>query len=208
MANVVVGGTNAFDHMMYGAPNQEIHQFVNHLHQQITPMLTQEGLNFVQQTRNEWSKFFGEDAARLARGAIRRIASLWDDDTIRQLVGIAQLQQAPVVMQPFIMAQPEIRQAYLNQKVDGYSDTYVNEHDNAVGEDHYHYQCVMSGIVADTDEDGEEWKAVTYFLEPEKSEDELNFDQKLDVLCTWSEVLLRYRTGRDDPTSRYNSALW
>lgn len=206
MAKVVIGGTNAFDHMLYGAPSPEIHHFVNNLHQQVTPMLTQEGLNFVQQTRNEWSKFFGEDAARLARAGARRIASLWDDNSIRQLVDIAQLQQAPVIMQPFLMAQPDIRQAYLDQKVDGYSDTYVNEHGTAVGEDHYHYQCVMSGIVTDTEDD--EWKAVTYFLEHEKVEDELNFDQKLDVLCSWNELLLRYRTGRDDPTSKYNSALW
>lgn len=207
MAQMVVGGTNTFDHLLYGAPRQEVQQFVNNLHHQITPMLTQEGLNFVQQTRNEWSKFFGEDAARLARAGARRVVSLWDDDSIHQLVGLAAIQQAPVIMQPFIMAQPEIRQAYLDQKIDGYSDSYVNEHGTAVGEQHYHYQCVTSSIVVDTEEE-EEWKAITYFLDHEKPEDELSFDQKVDVLSTWSEVLMRYRTGRDDPTSRFNSSLW
>ena len=207
MAQMVIGGTNTFDQLLYGAPHPEVQQFVNTLHQQITPMLTQEGLNFVQNTRNEWSRFFGEDAARLARAGARRVVSLWDDDSIHQLVGIVALQHAPVVMQPFLMAQPEIRQAYLDQKIDGYSETYVNEHGDAVGEEHYHYQCVMSGIVEDTEE-GEEWRAVTYFLEHEKAEDQLNFDQKVDVLCTWSELLMRYRTGRDDPTSKFNSSLW
>lgn len=207
MAQMVIGGTNTFDQLLYGAPHPEVQQFVNTLHQQITPMLTQEGLNFVQNTRNEWSRFFGEDAARLARAGARRVVSLWDDDSIHQLVGIAALQHAPAVMQPFLMAQPEIRQAYLDQKIDGYSETYVNEHGDAVGEQHYHYQCVMSGIVEDTEE-GEEWRAVTYFLEHEKAEDQLNFDQKVDVLCTWSELLMRYRTGRDDPTSKFNSSLW
>lgn len=207
MAQMVIGGTNTFDHLMYGAPKAEVQQFVSTLQQNITPMLTQEGLNFVQQTRNEWSKFFGEDAARLARAGARRVMSLWDDDSIRQLVGIAALQQAPVVMQPFIMAEPTIRQAYLDQKVDGYSDTYVNAHGKDVGEDHYHYKCVMSSVIEDVD-DGEEWRAKTYFLDYENPEDELNFDQKVDVLSTWSELLLRFRTGRDDPTSKYNSALW
>ena len=206
MASVVMGGTNTFDHMLYGAPSPQVQQFVSNLQQTITPMLTQEGLNFVQQTRQDWSKFFGEEAARLARAGVRKIASLWENDSIRQLVGIAQLQHAPVVMQPFIMAQPEIRQAFFEQKIDGYSDTYVNEHDKDIGKDHYHYQCVMSGIVEDTEED--EWSAVTYFQEYIKPEDQLNFDQKLDVLSTWNEVLLRFKTGRDDPTSAWNASLW
>jgi hypothetical protein len=207
MASVISGGTNAFDHMLYGAPNQEVQQFVTNLQQNVTSMLTQEGLNFVQQTRQDWSKFFGEEAARLARAGVRRIASLWDDNSIKQLVGVAQLQHAPIVMQPFIMAQPEIRQAYFDQQIDGYSDTYVNEHGKDIGEDHYHYQCVMSGIVEDT-EDGEEWRSVTYFQEYDDPADQLNFDQKIDILCTWNELLTRYKTGRDDPTSRYNSSLW
>lgn len=205
MASFIDGGTLAFDQLMYAPPTRSAMEFLDNRRVAISQGLTEAGRTFMDTTRDVWSNLYGEGAARLARAAVRQVQSLWDTDIVRQLVSMAQMQNAPVAMQRWVMAEPYVREQYLNQKLDGYSDSYVNTQGSAIGADQYDYRRVMNGIVVDVEDEG--WSATTWFEELDSPEDELYFDQQTDIIHTWGNIVRAIRRGKDDPTSRWNSSL-
>lgn len=205
MASFVDGGSLAFDQMMYAPKSRDNLEFLQNRSQHITQNLTEAGRNFFQGARDTWNDFFGEGAARLARAVTRTVASLWETNVVRALETIGQMQNAPLVMQRGIMSDPYIKEMYLKQKIDGYSDTYVNRYGDTQGHDNYDYRRVNDGIVLEKEGGG--WEAWTYFEELEDSEDALYFDQQVEMLHSIGNIVRMIRRGKDDPTSRFNSSL-
>lgn len=60
------------------------------------------------------------------------------------------LQNLNLTMQRWAMCHPELRKLYLDQNVDGYSNSYVNITGNDIGEEDYNYRRVMNGVITDT----------------------------------------------------------
>lgn len=205
MAGYIEGGSLAFNELAYAPRSESTMQYLAESAQMFTQNLTDAGRSFVQMATAKWDQYFGHDAMRAARAAVRGVQTMWDADVIRELTSIAQMQHAPVVMQRYLMADPFIRARYLAQKLDGYSDTYVNKDGNAIGHDHYDYRRLMNGVVQDT-EDGD-WVAWTFFDELVEGDRELEHDEQVILLNSVGNLIRKIREGRDDPTSRYNSSL-
>lgn len=205
MASFVEGGSLAFDQMMYAPKLRDNIEFLQNRSATITQNLTEAGRNFFQGARETWNDFFGEGAARLARAVTRNVASLWETNVVRLLETIGHMQNAPLVMQRGIMSDPFIKDMYLRQKIDGYSDTYVNRYGDAQGHDNYDYRRVNDGMVLEREDGG--YEAWTYFEELENPEDELYFDQQVDMHHSIGNIVRMIRRGKDDPTSRFNSSL-
>ncbi|MDD2819184.1 MAG: hypothetical protein PHN51_10395 [Candidatus Nanopelagicales bacterium] len=74
------------------------------------------------------------------------------DNYFVELTTVAEFQTANPTMQRYIMAHPKVKQLYLEQNIDGYSDSYKNVFGNEVGHWDYNYRRVMNGVVTDTDE--------------------------------------------------------
>ncbi len=92
------------------------------------------------------------------------------------------LQKASPVMQRWIMANPNVRDLYMNNYCDGYSDSYVDVDPGNIGVRHYDYRRVMDSVAIDTD-DG---FMVQYFHEDIHPLDkELTQREKYDILKTW-----------------------
>ncbi|WP_396190469.1 hypothetical protein [Flavobacterium sp.] len=103
------------------------------------------------------------------------------DNYIVPLTDIEQLKTANPTMQRWVMAQPELRQLYLNQNVDGYSDQYRNVFGNEVGEADYNYRRVMDGVLQD---DGKESFIRRYHEELYPGDRELDHAEKVMILQT------------------------
>lgn len=205
MARYVEGGGLAFNELAYAPRSQETLQFLAESAQVFAQNLTDTGRAFMQTATAKWDQYFGEDAMRAARAAVRSVQTMWDADVIRKLTTIAQMQHAPQVMQRYLMADPFIRNLYLQQKLDGYSDTYKNTHGNVVGVEHYDYRRLMNGVVQER-EDGS-WFSDTFFDELEPGDRELKFDEQFEIIDSVANMVRKIREGKDDPTSRYNSSL-
>ncbi|MCO6704916.1 hypothetical protein [Streptomyces sp. CHB9.2] len=204
MAGYIEGGSLAFNELAYAPRAESTMQYLAESAQMFTQNLTDSGRAFVQMATQKWDQYFGQDAMRAARAAVRSVQTMWDADVIRLLESIAQMQHAPPVMQRYLMADPFIRARYLAQKLDGYSDTYKNIHGDAIGHDHYDYRRLMNGVVQETEED---WVAWTFFEELLEGDRELQHDEQVILENSIGNLIRKIKEGRDDPTSRYNASL-
>jgi hypothetical protein len=201
----IEGGALAFNELAYAPRDQSTVQYLKESAMNLSQNLTDAGRQFITNTRDQWSHFFGDNALRAARAAVRTVQTMWDADVIKQLTTIAHMQHAPVVMQRYIMADPTIRKMFLAQQLDGYSDTYQNIHGNAIGPDHYDYRRLNNGLIEEREDGG--WESWTYFEDLLEGDHELRFDEQMDLKDSISNIIREIRKRRDDPTSKYNASL-
>jgi hypothetical protein len=203
MANLFIGGTREFDALVY---NQKHPGTVDYLAQQverlpfISQQLTDAGRQFFSTAQQLYDEFNSAEALRLARAALRKAGSTFQSNTIRSCFDVGAMQTAPLVMQRFIMAEPLVRQMYVDQRCDGYADTYVDVHPGEIGRSHYDYRRVMDGMVVDGGEEAD-WKATMFIEDLLEGDRELAADEKVDILNTWDMVRALMEAGDDDPTS-------
>lgn len=210
MAHVIEGGSDAFNALIYGEPHPGTRDFLRNQVETMSDRLTEAGRNFMQGAREVYERVSGSTAARLARAASRQFRSLWQQDDIRELAELADLQTAPLTMQRWIMAEPTIRKLYQKQRCDGYSGSYTDVWSGDLGENHYDWRRVHSGLVQFTvDEHGEEtedWYATTYLEDLLPDDSDLYLEDQVDIKTTWDNVVSAIRAGKD-PTSKWDSDL-
>jgi hypothetical protein len=139
---------------------------------------------------------------RNAIGALRKLRHSREDNSIRRLRGIGQLQHAPRCMERYLVANPVIRQGYNNRMMAGYEDGY-SKSDKWRGTAYKHtdksWQMVMQGR---TDE--EELMCHTYALTDSEA-NELSNSEAIDVIVTWKEQIRVMNETDDDVVSTYNA---
>lgn len=205
MANIIDGGGTTFDYLLYGERDRGTTSFLHQMRETAMQNLGAGAQAFAATMHQTVDRFYSSDAMRLARAAVRKVASLYGIDEIYHLENIGQLQHAPPKMVPYVMAEPTLRTMYHKQQVDGYGDDYWDEQPGVVGEGHFEYEQVMDGIFV-PDPDNPEAEIATSYLHLEEDE-QLDFDQQQDVLLTWEQVRIALAKGKEDPTSRFNATL-
>lgn len=211
MAQIIEGGSDVFDALLYGKQHPGTSNFLKTQIEDLSSRMTEAGSRFFERGREIYDRVSGSTAARFARAASRQFSSLWQEDVIRSLTTTAQLQTAPLAMQRWIMAEPTIRSLFHKQRCDGYEDTYVDAWPHAIGEEHYDWRRVNNGVVHFTkDEEGEEtedWYATTYMEDLLPDDEDLMFEEQVDILDTWANVVSAIRAGDSDPTSKWDAPL-
>lgn len=137
-----------FQHALYGEQIQNNVSFFRDQYQSL--MQNSAGLlpvGFLNNVTNHFNVLNSEEAARAARNAMLQSSHLLSSTAIRFLQTPAELMAAPISMIPYLMAVPEIRKMYLQQRIDGYADAYVNVHGNAMGRFHEDYRVLYDGVV-------------------------------------------------------------
>lgn len=208
--NVVYGDTADVNALIYQLPHQNTVNFIQQRMQDASQRIVGAGQQFFNQARDLYDRFAGEAAIRKAKAAKRAMGSLWDDNEVRTLSNVEELQAANNVMRRWVMANPMIRDMYKKQQIEGYDTLYKDPFpDEASGEDNYDYRRVMNGIVEEfVDTDGEDnWRATTWIEDLLPEDHELDFLDQNEVLCTWEALENIVRRRKDDPTSRFNAEL-
>lgn len=205
MSLISYGTTADFEAQWYGIPDQQAIQYMEQDRQRfLSNLLPTSQTIFKGLTDGIFGAIDYQEAFRRGRAFGRRVATLFMADEIQQFSKIAEFQHAPPVMQRWIMAEPTVRQLYLDQKVDGYSDTYTTT-DHNVGMMHEDYQKVIDGVYRE-DENGDIVITEFYNLY-EEDERPLDLMEQVDILNTWDMLKSYLAKGGDDPTSKYNASL-
>jgi hypothetical protein len=214
MVAIVMGAEEDFNSVLYGANKhpgtvEYLRNQVYSMAQNFGGMMNDAVSSFVGRAQAAFEAVNGEAAMRRARAAIGRASAAFQRDVIRGLNTLQELQQAPFVMQRFIMAEPMVRNLYHKQRCDGYSDTYVDMFPQDVGKNHYDYRLVMDGqVTIFENEDGEDDWMVTHY-----PDDYLGTDQKMPsidqvhVRDAWRLARNTIRRGKDDPVSAHGGVL-
>lgn len=210
MANIIRGDDSTFNALTMGEMHPNTMNFLQSQIEAPTTMLTEQGQQFFNHTRDLYDRFKESRSMRLINAARRAVGSIWQRNEIRQLETIEDFQWAPQKMQRFIMAEPEVRRLYHAQRVEGYTGTYRDAYAGDVGEHHYDYRRATNGFVfvnEDPADDEPEWTAVTYYDDLDEGDRPLELDEQTDVILSMKQVVNLIRQGKDDPTSRYNASL-
>lgn len=208
-ANVIHDApAGAWDHLIYPEQHPANKAFIVNQLDAYTHLLLDTGRQYFEQARTIYNQINDTAAVRAAKAALRMAKGITRPNVISPLLTLEDVRSAQPIMQRYIMACPEIRELYNNQRCDGYSDTYIDAFPGAIGETHYDYWKVMSGIINEyVDENGEDtWKVNIYGYDLEPNDTELTFDDKVDILSTWEIVRLAIE-ATEDCTSVYNGRL-
>lgn len=210
MAEVLQGGTLAVNAMLFGVPDGNLQAHLSQQFNRGLNNLTDMGQRLFQESKQLFERFSGDSALRFIRGIARANTAMWQTDMIRYINSIGEMQYAAPIMQRWIMAEPSVRRAYHEQRIDGYSHYYVDMQPGVVGRHHYDYRRATNGLMMFYDGDDPtipEWSATEYLDELYEGDRELSIVEKDDIQHTWECVRTMLKDGRDDPTSRFNASL-
>jgi hypothetical protein len=211
MAMIIQGDANAFNALVYGVDRRP--STVAYLQNQMaafsTGSLTEFGKQFVTTAQQVYDSFNSSEAVRAAKAAIRRFDAMYLPDHIQYIEKLNHLQNAPVTMQRWIMAQPDLRKLYHEQRVDGYSDTYVDLYWGRTDFEHYDWRLVHNGVMEEVTTDELDGHITRHWLAEDivPGDRELTMDEKTDILNTHDVIKAYVEMGVYDPTSKANNKM-
>ena len=197
MSGYAISGGDIIDVYAGGHLDNRTLNWLTQRNESIMQTVTDTARTFFQHAHSLYNMVSSSDATMLLRNLKVKTENSWSFDIapIHDLVG---LQTANPYLQRFILAQPDLRERYLNQEVEGYGDSYVNHYGNTIGERHFDYRRVMGGIATI---DAEGLRYTTYHEQLSEEERELTVFEKVDILKTWNTIQKYLDIGEDDPTS-------
>lgn len=156
----------------------------------ITPLAQQYVAETIQ--RNNW---YNSEAYydQVRNYVVSKGPSIVHQDFIMPLHTPDQFRLANLTMQRWIMAEPTIRQAYVDGQICGYEDTYIDHEPGMVGEDQSDYRHVMNGIIQNE-------HAYIYVDNYSGEKPKLSIGEVSDILSTWSTASLLMDLGVCDIT--------
>lgn len=215
MAQIVSGDREVFNYMMFGSTDPGFQQYVNQTNNYFGNMFTQVGRQFVDTAKNMFARMESSEAMQLAKAALRRANVYFQEDIIYQMNTVEQLQEAPNCMVKWLMAEPTVRQLYLDNRVEGYGERYENKYRNEMDWTLPEYAQVYDGwivtnpVVTVNEETGEE------IIEEEEEfnivfEDEEDWipeilDEEALMIQSAHHLIAKALKEKRDPTSFYDN---
>jgi hypothetical protein len=197
--------TDEFDALAYGVQHPGALAYAQEKIQIASQMVTESGRMFVDRAREMYERHMGHEAIRRAKAIVRAATHVFDQDVIRPLTTLGEIQNAKLQMQRWIMAEPGTRELYHQGRCDGYSGSYVDVFPGLVRAQHYDYRRVTQGLVMD-DEDGG-WHYTTYLDDVHEGDRELELHEQATIVNVWDIVRSIRERGQDDPTSKFGGML-
>lgn len=210
------GGVSEFDALAFGVPNNEsIRYFQNQYNNLINNsanFIGDIGQRFIDTATDLYNRYVSPEAISRIRNIIYHVDNIKVNDYIYPITELSDFQQANLNMQRWIMASPDIRQLYNEQRCDGYSDTYFDFEPGTIGDTQYDYRMVMDGVVRYTYDDQGEINGTVrtdYYLDSELKEGDryLSLEEKTDILSVWDVLKTYIEEGEQDPTSAIGGYL-
>ena len=132
---------------------------------------------------NQFNQFRQSTVGRVAQSIVDKANFFWGGGSYTAR-GIAGLQQADDAMIPYLMAHPYTRQLYIDGRIEGYGDRYVDYEPGVIGPDHYDYRRVMSGTVVEVEKDGKEVSTYTNYYDDLRGDEKVLTRVQKDILYT------------------------
>lgn len=163
------------------------------------------GFDFYNETKDKFESYFSNSSIDKARRIVNKISNRSNVDYICYLPDIDSIQNTGLVMQRWVMANPEVRKLYHRQLCDGYSSTYEDVFPNDIKEDHYDYRRVTDGVMMENKEGNYTTKWYIEDLLP--SDRHLTSNEKIDIINTWNIINNSLLLKELDPTSNNGCML-
>lgn len=195
---------------LFGRASPELNAFLQHRSQEVSHRLQNNygaaGALFLQQSQQFYQDYALSSGVKAAESMILSGLSTISTNLSENLIPLEtyeQLQSAHCRYQPYLMANPVVRELYISQRIEGYSETYENTEGENTGFNQIAFREVVTGmdnlsyeIVPEEKE--EHW--VTTTQDSLESDTELSFLEKVNILNAW-QLQNKAVFEEKDPTS-------
>lgn len=190
----------------FGRPSQQAIQFLHQQQNELqNSMLYQQMSGFFEQSVERMTDLTVGVTARKIEALYNKSQALFQENEIRTITDIGEMQNAPDVMIPYIMAVPTIQEMYQNEELVGYGDRYVSPYEG-IAHDNFIYRTANHGMVhAATDE--EEATSFRQYWESHATGAALTHHQKVAINQTMRSAAWIIENDVHDCTSEWNELL-
>ncbi len=203
-AQVIQGNDIELDAILYPSTHVNTMQFIQSNIAKIPSMVLDGAKALFNNATNKYRELNSSATLTRMMNALKAINNIKNENVIYEVKTIDESQSATLTMQRWLMSCPEIRELYHEQRCNGYSDTYVDVEPGKVGEDHYDYRRVMTGVV---DYNNEDIISKFYIDELKPGDRELNPYEKIAILNSWEVMRIAVSQMKEDPTDPLKGSL-
>lgn len=190
--------------VLFGQPTQDAINYFEGVRDKVAQRTDIFAGDFIANTKSVFENIYSSRAMELARAAINKAGALFSPDIVKELITLTDFQTAKPQMRRIMMANPVIRQRWMDNRCEGYGESYVDFEPGAIGENHYDYRRVMDGIVHEVD--GES-RVKVYFEELREGDVAYSASERIDAVSSWRNCENMMLLAAKDPTSEWNSDL-
>jgi len=183
-----------------GSANQDAMQYINQSVNRFMDVAGHVGQAIADRVNTQYQAFVDSTIGNRAAAIKNMVNAMWQDDSIRPLTDWGEVQNAPLQMVPYLMANPTVRELYHADRIEGYGDRYLDKYPDSIGRDHYTYRRVTNGMVQS---DGH-WNE--YYEQLHKDDVILNLIEKTAILSSWETMDDMVDDGLD-PTNPWNDPI-
>jgi len=206
MANIIDDDEDIFDAYTYGAISRRNLSFLREQSSRVAEGLSDIGRRFADRLRKSVEEYDSEKIERGLRAIRDRLDRRWDDDIVRDVIDLADLQQAKPKLSRWLAANPRLRRERLADRAHGWRDNYIDYEPDCVGERQTDYRHVMNGIGVINDQDE---VVFTKYLDvmDEEGDTVLSFAEQVAVLRGWERTNDLLDENYSDPSDPNNGYL-
>lgn len=190
--DVVGGGEYGANALLYKPLSQHTIAYLNDRLNSTLERIKSVGSSFVNATRGLYDKYNSREAIQRAKMVLHGAGMHLAQDIIYP-VRYDAYRDINLLMQRYVMSQPDVSDMYRRNLCHGFQDTFVDPEPGTYGEDRYDYQRVMSGVLQ-FEENGDGYFK---FYSNDDPEEELDNLDKISVLDSWDTVVRLIAEGKD-----------
>ncbi len=192
--------------VLFGQPNIETVDYFSGVKDRIFQRAGAYKEDFLQTSQQIYDSIYSARALELAKAAINKAGSLFAPDLIKELRTMDEFQTAKPTMQRWVMANPLVRQMFIDRRCHGYGDSYFDLEPGLIGEEHYDYRRVMNGVMQLDKTTNELYRSI-YRDHLREGDVDLDPSDQVDILNTFHNVENFMRLAAKDPTNDWNGDL-
>lgn len=191
--NVISGGEHALNALLYKQPDERFLDYLNSHMSSAYQAIGEAGDRFMSNVRGMYDKYNASDVLQLGKMLLSRTGTHFSQDVIYN-VPYERLGEANLIMQRYIMAQPDLSKMYNKNMCSGFNGTYIDIEPGVYGTQRTEYIQVMDGVLQFNDNGGDDGHFRHY---SDSNTDDLDVISKLSILDTWRSVELAIARGID-----------
>lgn len=204
MAIIYVDDVDMASKSLFGRASNEVQQYFANSVTNYVEQVKNVAPQFAAKIQQGYNDIINSDTVKQIVNLKNRMFAQWQYNEITSLHTVEEIQQAPDEMVRWIMANPKIRELYIDDRLSGYDNSYIDKY-LGVGKDHYDYRRVTENIIM-LDEDGS--ASYTHYYEHiDDKKDILSVINKSKILSTWDAINTLIEESNCDLTSRTNGLM-
>lgn len=207
MAIAVYADDDTFRALAYGAPRSHDRDYLRDHIASAASRLGRTASAFIERAQQRFDSFDIHALDRKLDALGRKVRHAFDSDDIGPMIKIGEFQQAGILRQRWLMANPKARRLASQDRSWGFRDTYRDMEPGRIGELHSDYRKVTNGIAVS---DAEGNTTIPQYFDAYDADyrEELKFgDQTMIMQCMWANLEAIMADGKDDPLDPNNGSL-